>query len=134
MRASKKFVDLLHSRNMLFNVSKIKCELYGSLALTGVGHGTDYAVLMGLEGETPENVDPKIIPKRISEISKSQTINLRNEHQVPFVPIQDLIWYTNEQLPFHPNGYDVLSLYFILFVSYYNILYGNDKQRAIYRI
>eukprot|EP01084_Bolivina_argentea_P101451 181881_1 len=118
MRASKKFVDLLHKKQLLSNVSTIKCELYGSLALTGIGHGTDYAVLMGLEGDSPDTIDPKSIPNRINNISKTQTLKLHNTHEIKFIPREDLIWKTKNELPYHPNG-----------IKY--IAYGNDNNILI---
>ena len=117
MRASKKFVDLLYDKNLLSNVAQIRIELYGSLALTGVGHGTDYAVLMGLEGESPEYIDPTSIKSRIQNISKSKTLNLRKEHQITFIPIQHLVWYTNDTLQF--------NTYCVRYIAY------NDKNDVI---
>jgi len=143
MRASKKFVDLLKHKDLLFNVAQIKIELFGSLALTGVGHGTDYAVLMGLEGDSPENIDPTSIQPRIQNISKSQTINLRKEHQVKFIPIQHLVWYTQDTLPFHPNGVRYLAYdnnnQVILSEDYYSVgggfvIHGDPGEHNAYRM
>jgi len=104
MRASKKFVDMLDSRSQVQLTQSLKCELFGSLALTGIGHGTDYAVLMGLEGEVPESIDPSSIQHRITKIGKERKLNLRQDHHIEFIPKDHLLWHMDQELPFHPNG------------------------------
>eukprot|EP01083_Nonionella_stella_P242641 846201_1 len=104
MRASKKFIDILAHNQMLSDVNTLKCELYGSLALTGMGHGTDFAVILGLEGDLPDDIDPKTIPHRMKQISTSKTLNLNKNKCITFNPIEHLLWKTDEQLPYHPNG------------------------------
>ena len=78
--------------------------------LTGVGHGTDFAVLMGLEGESPEHIDPSIIPKRIKTIQKSQKLNLRKQHAVPFVPLNIYYGTQNKHCLIIPMDFDILHI------------------------
>src|SRR5690606_5269762 len=82
----------------------IKVELYGSLALTGKGHGTDRAVLMGLEGETPESIDPDSVGARVEAIQQNQQITLLKQQTISFSYTQDLLFYYQEVLPKHSNG------------------------------
>src|SRR3989338_9588317 len=78
MRASRRFLVQLKERELLEDVDSVKIELYGSLAMTGKGHATDIAILLGLEGERPESVDPDAIPHRISQIQREKKLNLFN--------------------------------------------------------
>ncbi|CAG8575319.1 5365_t:CDS:2 [Gigaspora margarita] len=71
MRAAKIFVTDLKNRSILDKVNRLRIDLYGSLALTGVGHGTPNAILMGMEGEAPEKVDTSAIKSRISKINET---------------------------------------------------------------
>ena len=102
-------MDALKQDNLLFSVDELTCELYGSLACTGIGHGTDFAILMGLEGENPETIEPEKIPIRIKEISKSNKLNLYNEHIISFTPLNDIKWFINDVLPYHSNGLKIIA-------------------------
>ncbi|KAI9202814.1 serine dehydratase alpha chain-domain-containing protein [Polychytrium aggregatum] len=104
MRAAKMFVDDLSHCNALETVTKIRVDLYGSLALTGVGHGTPLAILMGLEGESPDMVDAKSITRRVKNIYNKNTLHLGGTHRVAFHPHQELVFHYRESLPQHPNG------------------------------
>ncbi len=101
MLAARRF--LLECTN-LAEVSHVRVDLYGSLALTGVGHATDKAVLLGLLGETPKDVNPETITAKIAAIHESGQMRLLGEYQVPFVIERDLVWHRQESLPAHPNG------------------------------
>ncbi len=85
-------------------IARIKIDLYGSLALTGKGHGTDKAILLGLFGEMPEIVDPDKVDDYLSEIRSSGSILLMKKNKLPFDEKQDLIFNKEKQLPYHPNG------------------------------
>ncbi len=85
------------------SVQKISIELYGSLAKTGVGHGTDVAVLMGLLGELPQTTDTDLIAARIQDIKASGYLNLDGQHKVPFDYKDDLL-FIGENLSYHPNA------------------------------
>jgi L-serine dehydratase len=81
----------------------IQVDLYGSLALTGVGHGTDTAIILGLMGETPQDVDPAAVQDKLAEVRLDGTISLLGRHSVPFPP-SALGFHMQESLPEHPNG------------------------------
>ncbi len=88
----------------LYKVSQVQVELYGSLALTGSGHATDKAVLLGLMGETPQDVAPDSIFDKLSTLASSGILHLLGEYSVKFDIAKDLIWHKKEVLPGHPNG------------------------------
>ncbi|KAI9002363.1 L-serine ammonia-lyase [Gaertneriomyces semiglobifer] len=110
MRAAKIFVEDLKKAGVLDKVKIMKVHLYGSLALTGVGHGTPNAILMGLEGETPEMVDAKSIVSRCDTISTSSTLNLGGTYPIKFSPKSDLVFHPQASLPQHPNGMRFLAM------------------------
>lgn len=104
MRAAKDFVDRLASGGRLNEVARLSTELYGSLALTGRGHATDRAVLLGLSGESPELVDPNRIESLVSDVRSRGILNLLNRHEIKFDEPVDLVFRTTETLPAHSNG------------------------------
>jgi L-serine dehydratase len=104
MRAARRFAEEVETIGSLDAVAGVKAELFGSLALTGIGHGTDRAVLMGLEGAAPESVDPDAIGPRVAEITATRTLRLAGRHAVPFDPQNDLVFHRRERLPRHTNG------------------------------
>ena len=101
MRAAKKFLEGLPS---LDHVTHTSVTLYGSLAFTGKGHGTDKAIVMGLCGEAPESIDPNNIPARLEHIKDTKTLNLLNTHAIDFNYDTDLIYNYTEQLPPYSNA------------------------------
>jgi len=104
MRAAGKFVKQLAAADTLDQCERIEVRLYGSLALTGKGHGTDKAILLGLEGATPEAVDPDEIDDRIASIRSLKQLKLPGGPIIPFDEENDLLFLRKESLPFHPNG------------------------------
>jgi L-serine dehydratase len=104
MRAARRFAEHLHDAGALESTQRVLAELYGSLALTGIGHGTDKAVLLGLAGEKAEEVDPEQIPAILDHIGKTQTMRLLGMREIPFHPPDDLLFHTDQILPGHPNG------------------------------
>ncbi|KAJ2724401.1 hypothetical protein GGI07_002002 [Coemansia sp. Benny D115] len=104
MRAGKIFVQDLVDHDVLSKVASIKVDLYGSLALTGIGHGTPNATLMGLEGELPETVPTETIATRVQAMHDTNTISLNGTHRVRFNPDKDMTLHYYETLPQHPNG------------------------------
>ena len=104
MYAANKFIQRLKDTNQLEHVARVKIELYGSLALTGKGHGTDKAVLNGLEGKEPETVEPDAMVPRMEKIIADGQILLGGTQQVPFSNTNDFIYYQKETLPKHTNG------------------------------
>jgi L-serine dehydratase len=104
MRAAQVFANGLKEAGILPQVTSIKAELYGSLGATGKGHGSDKAVLLGLEGFAPDLIDPTQIPDTLSRIRSEQKILLCGEHAIRFVESEHLLMYRRQALPFHPNG------------------------------
>ncbi|MFI6319696.1 L-serine ammonia-lyase [Nonomuraea sp. NPDC050556] len=104
MAAAHKFARGLSDDNLLSGVARVEAILYGSLGLTGKGHGSDKAVLLGLSGEKPELVDVDSIDGRLAEMRASGTIKLYGTHEIPFVVGEDLVFERKISLPEHPNG------------------------------
>ncbi len=104
MRAAKKFVDSLHEKQLLSQVDSLKVVLYGSLGATGKGHGSDKAILLGLEGEVPETVDPSNIDQRLLTIRTQKRLTLPSHHSITFDENDHLILHKNKSLPYHSNG------------------------------
>jgi L-serine dehydratase len=88
----------------LDNAVGIEVALYGSLALTGIGHATDKAVILGLMGETPQGVDPEQVDDRLAEVELDGVIRLLGVKEVPFSAKTGLVWHRGASLPEHPNG------------------------------
>ena len=104
MRAAKRFVDGLISAGVLDNVARLEVNLYGSLGATGRGHGSDKAVLLGLEGDTPEAVNVDTISQRIGDIRRQKVIQLNQQQSVSFDEARDLILHRRQTLDHHSNG------------------------------
>ncbi len=105
MRAAARFVShWIEERGLLDRVVRIRGELFGSLAHTGRGHGTDKAVLCGFEGEWPDRIDPDIIEGTLARIRNDRRIRLLGRHEVDFDEKRDLIFNKRQKLPYHSNG------------------------------
>jgi L-serine dehydratase len=104
MRAARAFAAELSDCHLLGRVARVQAELYGSLALTGIGHGTDRAVLLGLSGEQPDTVDPGAIEAILETIRTEQSLLLAGQHPIPFHESNDLLFHNDLILPGHPNG------------------------------
>jgi L-serine dehydratase len=104
MRAARRFVQRLAEQGVLDDVDSVRAELYGSLAHTGRGHGTDKAVMLGLLGETPEAIDPDHIPGLIEQVTNDGRLRLLGERQIAFQPKEHLVFNKREVLPLHSNG------------------------------
>ncbi|MGV9367839.1 L-serine ammonia-lyase [Amycolatopsis sp. NPDC003731] len=102
MRAALTFVDGLGDD--LPRTSRVQAELFGSLGATGFGHGSDKAVLLGLSGERPEEIDTDTVPVRIAEIRESRRLRLAGTHEIAFDEDNDLTMHRRKSLPAHPNG------------------------------
>ena len=103
MRAALRFAEGLRRDELLEATAGIKVELYGSLGATGKGHGSDKAVLLGLEGEHPETVDTASIPQRLARMREEDALRLLGEKTLRFVIREDLK-FIRRPLPYHPNG------------------------------
>lgn len=119
MRAAKLFVLGLQSPE---TVTRVKVDLYGSLALTGKGHATDCALILGLLGEDPESINPSDIPSLIDSVRQNSTIKLLGKFALKFSESCDLEFHFSEVLPEHPNG---------MVFSAYNEL-GEQLAKEIY--
>lgn len=104
MRAAADFVAMLGAQSVLVSVRRVQIDLYGSLALTGKGHGTDRAVILGLCGEIPEKVDPETIETRLDAIRAVRSVPLRGVQPVAFDESRDVLFHKDQTLPRHPNG------------------------------
>jgi len=105
MRAAARFTShWLADNGNLARTARIRAEVFGSLALTGRGHGTDKAVLMGLEGHWPNEIDPDVIPAALDRIRSTKTIRLLGSHPIAFDEKRDLVMNKRQKLPFHTNG------------------------------
>jgi L-serine dehydratase len=104
MRAARRFVQRLTEEGQLPKVAAIRCEMFGSLGFTGRGHGTDRALLLGLEGEEPATVDVDSIEPRVARIAAAQQLTLLGGHVVPFDPDSGIVFHRREKLPLHSNG------------------------------
>jgi L-serine dehydratase len=104
MRAARRFCIELQAAGLLSKTSRVTVELYGSLALTGHGHGTDRAILLGLLGEQPDQIDPAAIDRILSNVRMSHQLSLLGQHVVGFDESNDLLWRKAEVLPNHSNG------------------------------
>ncbi len=104
MLAANAFLVILEHHHALASVKKLRVELYGSLALTGIGHATDTAILNGLEGQDPEHVDPESLIPRKQAITTQHQLMLAGRYPIPFVVKEDLVWFQKQVLPKHTNG------------------------------
>ena len=82
----------------------VEAALYGSLALTGIGHATDKALILGLMGETPQGVDPEAVDDMLAEVELDGQLKLLGTHAVPFTAKTGIVWHKGASLPEHPNG------------------------------
>ena len=95
MRASRAFTLSLAEEGVLGRVARVRAELFGSLGATGRGHGSDGAVLLGWEGESPEAVEPDRVPERVANIRARGEVLLLGAHPVPY----DLVLHSRRTLP-----------------------------------
>jgi L-serine dehydratase len=102
-RAAERFLSELRSQNLLEKTIRVKIDLFGSLSLTGKGHATDLAVMLGLAGQDPEYIPVKNMASIIKSIEDKNEINLGNQFVIPFYFLQDIVFNKNF-LPFHANG------------------------------
>ncbi len=123
-RAAQQFLSLIEEKGLLHQVSAVRVLLYGSLAKTGVGHGTDIAVQMGLSGNDPVTCDVNLIHSRIDDIKRMKKILLHGKHEVQFDPQEDIEFFISESLPFHPN-----ALTFLV-----NLQNGNNISETYYSV
>src|SRR6266404_2186284 len=101
MRAAGDFVAELNREGLLERVTRVQAELYGSLALTGKGHATDRAILLGLSGEAPDQVDPESIEPKLANIRRNQSLQLGGIRAIRFEESRDLVFHKDQMLAGH---------------------------------
>lgn len=104
MRAACRYMHRLEDKGLFERVASLRADLYGSLAHTGRGHGTDKAVLLGFEGEEPDRVDPDQIEPRLARIRSERSLNLLGRRRIVFDEKRELVFNKREKLPYHSNG------------------------------
>jgi L-serine dehydratase len=107
-RAAQRFLQSLEQKTSFENVKELKVLLYGSLAKTGKGHGTDVAVLLGLSGDDPVTFAVETLQQKIALINEEKQLRLGGQRTIPFDPAVDLQFLMSESLPFHPNALSFL--------------------------
>ena len=109
MRAALRFAQDLATNGLLDRTARVTVDLYGSLALTGIGHGTDRAILLGLLGEAPDQVDPSQVEATLDRIAATSSLDLLGRHTIPFTRQENLLFHRDQMYPTaaeasHPNG------------------------------
>ena len=104
MNAARQFVLDLEQKGLLKQTAKMSVQLYGSLALTGQGHCTDRAVLLGLEGHRPDEIETDTIEATIQRVRSSGRLSLLGRHEIAFDEPLDVLYHRNQVLPGHSNG------------------------------
>ena len=110
MKAAAMFAQALAQDGMLAATARVEARLYGSLGATGKGHGTDTAVMLGLEGLMPDTIDPDTIEVRLKKIRKEKILHLQGSHPIAFAEKSDVLFLRRETLSFHPNGVKFMAL------------------------
>ncbi len=104
MTAACRFVETLREKALLETTTRIEVDLYGSLALTGKGHATDRALLLGLSGTRPDQIDPDAAERTVDRIRAAERLSLGGTHEIGFDEARDLRFNQRERLPHHSNG------------------------------
>ncbi|MCW5851143.1 MAG: L-serine ammonia-lyase [Anaerolineae bacterium] len=104
MKAAYQFVQLLEGSGLVERVARVQADLYGSLALTGRGHATDKAILVGLSGEQPDRVDPDLVNPLVTRVKLECMLNLAGRYPIQFNGDTDLLFHFRQTLPRHPNA------------------------------
>ena len=109
-RAASLFLLSLENKNILHKISRLEVLLYGSLAKTGKGHGTDIAIQLGLSGEDPVTFDVNMIDAKINDIKSMKKLILNGKYEIDFEPAEDIEFLFTETLPYHPNALTFLGV------------------------
>src|SRR3954453_17043005 len=104
MRAACSFALRLRAEGLPARVARVRCELFGSLGATGHGHGSVKAVVLGLEGEQPDLVDPVPAPPRVDRARRDGKLALAGEHLIAFSVDDDVVLHRRKRLDFHSYG------------------------------
>ena len=104
MRAALLFAQDLVAKGHLPHMTSLTVELFGSLAMTGKGHATDIAILLGLEGHTPDEVDPNAVNRYVERIHNDQTLHFLQHSTIAFNPAEHLIFHKGKRFTYHSNA------------------------------
>ena len=104
MKAAALFAQALQADGQMDATARIEVRLYGSLGATGKGHGTDTAVMLGLEGAQPDTIDPDAINSRIKAMRAAKTLRINGHKEIAFAEKTDVLFLRRETLSYHPNG------------------------------
>ena len=104
MKAARRFAEALEKDETFERVERVVVDLYGSLGHTGKGHGSDVAVMLGLEGEVPDETDVDAVPARLARIEAANRIELLGRRPVVFRVADQIVFHRRKSLPLHPNG------------------------------
>ncbi len=104
MRAARRFAERLDTEGELARTASVKVELFGSLGFTGKGHGSDRAILLGLEGDEPATVDIDSVASRVALAAQTKRVKLLGKHDAALDPETQLVFHRREKLPLHSNG------------------------------
>lgn len=110
MKAAKLFVDHLTEQGLIDQVDCIRTELFGSLGQTGIGHGTGKAVILGLSGETPENIAVESIDRILAEVNETEVIKINDSKTVSFPKANAIVYHRRKTLPAHANAMTLYAL------------------------
>ncbi|MFT5852416.1 MAG: L-serine dehydratase [Colwellia sp.] len=124
MKAAKLFVDELNKQALLSKIDRVKCELFGSLGQTGIGHGTGKAVILGLSGEMPDTIPVDSIDTILAQVVGSQKIQLDGHHSVSFPKDNAIVYHHKKTLPAHSNAMTIFAYQddnLLLEQTYYSI-------------
>ncbi|WP_433011311.1 L-serine ammonia-lyase [Kribbella sp. CA-294648] len=109
MRAARTFALGLAEDGLLDRTAAVESQLFGSLGATGHGHGSNKAVILGLEGEDPETVDTRSVESRVAAIRAAGVLRLAGQREIPFDENSQLVMHRRKALPYHPNGMTFLA-------------------------
>ncbi|MEJ7769058.1 MAG: L-serine ammonia-lyase [Chitinophagaceae bacterium] len=132
-RAAERFLKHIETNYDIFEVKEIKVVLYGSLAKTGIGHGTDIAIQLGLSGDDPVSFDVNNIQAKMDDIRTMKKLILNGRHEIDFNPTEDIEFLFAESLPYHPNALTFLASFLNgsqIVETYYSIGGGFIKQEG----
>ncbi|MBV8593602.1 MAG: L-serine ammonia-lyase, partial [Caulobacteraceae bacterium] len=104
MTAAARFAARLRSKRLLARTARVEIKLYASLALTGKGHHTDRAVILGLMGQEPAGLDPDAGEAALKQVASERRLRLGGDHIIGFDAERDVVWARGERLPQHPNA------------------------------
>src|SRR6185437_3886039 len=104
MRAAKRFAERLREDGQLEQTASVKVELFGSLGFTGKGHGSDRAVILGLQGDEPATTNIETVASRVAQAAATKRIELLGTHAIDFDPAAQIVFHRREKLPLHANG------------------------------